>query len=1163
MIIKPKSNRTKGIIASSFMVFALIAQPMYGLVASQVAKAVGGVTYHVASDGSGTDCTEVAPCATITEAINKASTNDTIQVASGTYTEALSINKSISIVGAGQDVTFIKAPESFSNGGDLVNITGAGVSAGMKNLTVGGASNSYISEGAGIHVHNGANAVIGNVKVADVLRSPATELTLYGIRVGGNTVGTATISNSTVTNYQRGGIYVVGSGSFATITNNNILAGSGLPGLTNGISLQYDANAVITGNTVNGNTYSGSRWSGSGISVWDGANTTTIVRNNTVTGNQVGIVLSYANNVDILTNIDATGSTGNQTNARAENSVADWPTPTKVYVDSAWSSTLADSLITLGGSSIVMGYNAFASLQDAANAVASAGTIELRSNITTNSQTTLSKPNVIFNGNGHTIVNNRDNTAKDNSNNSTIGIQANGVTVNNLTIDGTGGVWMHGINAYEATGVALNSVTLQNNSNAGLIVGKDSNVTVRDITTKDNGWYGINVDRKAGTSSTLTVLGTSSHNEDSKAHIWIDDRSASGNTVNDPNAQYARYWEGNGYKYLLDRTKPTAELTVAPFNPSSFGIKATDDQRLTRIDYSLWKDNDTTQIGVWGHTVDWNDRNSFEKTFTQYCDHGGNHNNPCVTKNFTSDLADGTYQLRATATDVMDKQTNAETREFTVDRTPPAAPSFQVNGKTDPSYTNQLQATAKWNKPNADVVKYVYSYCNDIVGNAYNCTTGNSYTEEVTGLSRTGDFDQGEGVHHMKVQAVDGAGNPSAWSNVVTVTYDKTAPTVKITSAEQSSTSGVEFKGYVFDTNFEHYYCWLTGPNGNEIKNTRNSNCVTTWASDIHRNGNPNTQDVTGGGSDSNPVRLGGFDVSNVASGNYTINIIGVDRAGNKSEPSTTDISVDRTPPTISINEAGPFNMNRPIITGTVSEDATKVEVSIDGGKNWIKLTNFNRGDQTWSYTYTKDLANGEHTILARATDSTGNTGTTELVFKVDITTSTGGTGTSDTDTQTSSGGALVAPVTTTPTRLAILQATTNPTAIAANTAEDATADDEEVLGTSTTSERERSASVLAATDNKDEDKVEWSIVNAIAAVITVLVSIIALAGISKKQGRGKTLSIVTIVPAIGAVVAFFMLENLSSPMVFLNAWSWLFVGVLAVQVFIFAMTKQKSSDNE
>ena len=39
MIIKPKSNRTKGIIASSFMVFALIAQPMYGLVASQVAKA--------------------------------------------------------------------------------------------------------------------------------------------------------------------------------------------------------------------------------------------------------------------------------------------------------------------------------------------------------------------------------------------------------------------------------------------------------------------------------------------------------------------------------------------------------------------------------------------------------------------------------------------------------------------------------------------------------------------------------------------------------------------------------------------------------------------------------------------------------------------------------------------------------------------------------------------------------------------------------------------------------------------------------------------------------------------------------------------------------------------------------------------------------------------
>ena len=511
----------------------------------------------------------------------------------------------------------------------------------------------------------------------------------------------------------------------------------------------------------------------------------------------------------------------------------------------------------------------------------------------------------------------------------------------------------------------------------------------------------------------------------------------------------------------------------------------------------------------------------------------------------------------------MGTQTNAVTREFTVDKTAPPAPEFKVDGKIGSFYTNLYNPTASWNKPSSDTVKYEYNYCNDIVGDTYNCEI-NSWSTTLTGTSRVGGFTQGEGVHHMKVRAIDATGNVSGWSNVVTVTYDKTAPTVKITSAEQSSTSGVEFKGYVFDTNFEHYYCWLTGPNGNEIENTRNSNCVTTWASDIHRNGNPNTQDVTGDGSDSNPVRLGGFDVSNVASGNYTINIIGVDRAGNKSEPSTTDISVDRTPPTISINEAGPFNTNRPIITGTVSEDATKVEVSIDGGKNWIKLTNFNKGDQTWSYTYTDDLANGEHTILARATDSAGNTGKTsggensveaKRVFSVNVTsTSTSGAG-----TQSPSGTTVI----TTPTRLAILQTTTNPTAIAANTTEDATADGEEVLGTSTTSERERSASVLAATDNKDENKVEWSIVNAIAAVITVLVSIIALAGISKKQGRSKTLSIVTIVPAIGAVVAFFMLENLSSPMVFLNAWSWLFVGVLAVQVFILAMTKQKSSDNE
>ena len=39
MIIKPKSNRTKGIIASSFMALALVAQPFYGVVAESIANA--------------------------------------------------------------------------------------------------------------------------------------------------------------------------------------------------------------------------------------------------------------------------------------------------------------------------------------------------------------------------------------------------------------------------------------------------------------------------------------------------------------------------------------------------------------------------------------------------------------------------------------------------------------------------------------------------------------------------------------------------------------------------------------------------------------------------------------------------------------------------------------------------------------------------------------------------------------------------------------------------------------------------------------------------------------------------------------------------------------------------------------------------------------------
>jgi hypothetical protein len=53
---------------------------------------------------------------TIQEAINAANEDDVIKVLPGTYTEQITINKNLIILGSGSKSTIIKAPEELNNG---------------------------------------------------------------------------------------------------------------------------------------------------------------------------------------------------------------------------------------------------------------------------------------------------------------------------------------------------------------------------------------------------------------------------------------------------------------------------------------------------------------------------------------------------------------------------------------------------------------------------------------------------------------------------------------------------------------------------------------------------------------------------------------------------------------------------------------------------------------------------------------------------------------------------------------------------------------------------------------------------------------------------------------------------------------------------------------
>jgi hypothetical protein len=113
-------------------------------------------------------------------------------------------------------------------------------------------------------------------------------------------------------------------------------------------------------------------------------------------------------------------------------------------------------------------------------------------------------------------------------------IGADNVIINDLTVDGTNGTNLHGINVFDSTGVVLNDVTIKNNDKSGLGI-NSSEVTINNLTTADNGWHGVNVDQRTTAPASLTINGVSSHNE--LLQVYVDDTTKDV-TVVDTNGQY-------------------------------------------------------------------------------------------------------------------------------------------------------------------------------------------------------------------------------------------------------------------------------------------------------------------------------------------------------------------------------------------------------------------------------------------------------------------------------------------------------------------------------------------------------------------------------------------------------------------------------------------------
>jgi len=151
-----------------------------------------------------------------------------------------------------------------------------------------------------------------------------------------------TISNDTLTNYQKGGIVANGQGVNVAITD-NVVTGQGAVGYIaqNGIQVGYGASASVMRNKVTGNAYSGTNNASSGgILVVGGPGygtcpdgnacpytVNTRIIQNTATGNDVGVWISNDNggppasatNIKVVNNVLSNAGTTNVSGCTSPN----------------------------------------------------------------------------------------------------------------------------------------------------------------------------------------------------------------------------------------------------------------------------------------------------------------------------------------------------------------------------------------------------------------------------------------------------------------------------------------------------------------------------------------------------------------------------------------------------------------------------------------------------------------------------------------------------------------------------------------------------------------------------------------------------------------------------------------------------------------------------
>ena len=255
--------------------------------------------------------------ATVQTAVNAASAGDTIKIKSGTFSEQVTIGKSLHVIGAGASATTIHAPATLVNGSvpdaaSIIEINN-GATVEISGLSVSGPAATSCAVkplDAGIRVVGGATLNLHDARVSHIHETPKHRCNFNGtgVAVGAlffGEVGHATIQRVTVDDYESIGIQVFTPGSDLLLTdsimNANIAPGEDAAAF--GVVVGDGAVAHVLRNVILGNRcktvdlFCGpdpiSQLQTAGIGTFLPPGPGTEFANNVIAGNDVGIYLAF------------------------------------------------------------------------------------------------------------------------------------------------------------------------------------------------------------------------------------------------------------------------------------------------------------------------------------------------------------------------------------------------------------------------------------------------------------------------------------------------------------------------------------------------------------------------------------------------------------------------------------------------------------------------------------------------------------------------------------------------------------------------------------------------------------------------------------------------------------------------------------------------------